>query len=377
VIPGNPATFTPQDVQSDNTWSYKWQTSDLNIDAGTYTIYAVSAPDNRDNLANDEFATISVIVLKPFVSATASQTVVAAGDKLDIVGTAQGQPTQGIAIWIMGKNFISYATQSVNADGTFDYEVSSGTTSNMAPGQYFVVVQHPMYNGRFDVFPDNPNSPIDVLGAYPVFGNVLFAVGGAGSLQGSDAAEALIQALNNPAVDDTYTKLQFLVEVPKITINPIGDHQVGDRFTVSGTTNLAVDDQILVQVISSSFQPTGKTQSGEFSGTTGTVKVVAGNQGFNTWSFPVDTASFKPDEYICQVEGVTVTGAQASTLFNVVAYTPTTVPTTVITTPVQTTATVPPTTSIPTTMPTTQPGFGALIAVGSIGAVLFFIRRKQ
>ena len=113
----------------------------------------------------------------------------------------------------------------------------------MAPGQYFVVVQHPMYNGRFDVFPDNPNNPIDILGAYPVYGNVLFAVGGAGSLQGSDAANALIQALNNPAVDDTYTKLQFLVEVPKITIDPIGDHQVGDRFTITGTTNLAVDDQ--------------------------------------------------------------------------------------------------------------------------------------
>ena len=206
VVPGDPTTFTPQDVQSDNTWSYKWDTSNLDIDAGTYTVYAVSAPDNRDNLANDEFATISIIILKPFVSATASQTVVAAGDKLDITGTAQGQPTQGIAIWIMGTNFINYATQSVNSDGTFDYEVQQGTTSSMAPGQYFVVVQHPMYNGRFDVFPDNPNNPIDILGAYPVYGNVLFAVGGAGSLQGSDAANALIQALNNPAVDDTYTK---------------------------------------------------------------------------------------------------------------------------------------------------------------------------
>ena len=118
VVPGDPTTFTPQDVQSDNTWSYKWDTSNLDIDAGTYTVYAVSAPDNRDNLANDEFATISIIILKPFVSATSSQTVVAAGDKLDITGTAQGQPTQGIAIWIMGTNFINYATQSVNSDGT-------------------------------------------------------------------------------------------------------------------------------------------------------------------------------------------------------------------------------------------------------------------
>ncbi len=306
-----------------------------------------------------------------------SQTVVAAGDKLDITGTAQGQPTQGIAIWIMGTNFINYATQSVNSDGTFDYEVQQGTTSTMAPGQYFVVVQHPMYNGRFDVFPDNPNNPIDILGAYPVYGNVLFAVGGAGSLQGSDAANALIQALNNPAVDDTYTKLQFLVEVPKITIDPIGDHQVGDRFTITGTTNLAADDQILVQVTSSSFQPTSKTQSGEFSGASGTVKVVAGNQGFNTWSFPIDASSFKPDEDICQVQGVTVTGAQASALFNVIAYTPTTVPTTVPTTTMQTTITVPPTTLPPTAMPTTQPGFGVIGAMIGVGTIGFLVLRRH
>ncbi|HVP94908.1 MAG TPA: MEMAR_RS02690 family S-layer glycoprotein [Methanoregulaceae archaeon] len=380
VIPGQDETFTPQDVLEDNTWSYKWQTANLNIDAGTYTVYAVATAVNRDNLANAQYATVSIIIRKPFVSAVASQSVVAAGDKLYVRGTAQGQPTQGVAIWIMGKNFISYATESVNTDGTFEYEVTEGTTANMAAGQYFVVVQHPMYNDRFDVFPDNPNSPQFVLGAYPVFGNSLFKVGGAGSLQGSDAAEALVQALNNPSVDDTYTKLQFLVEVPKITIAPIGDHQVGDKFTIQGTTNLAVDDQILVQVTSSSFQPTEKTQSGEFSGSTGTVKVVAGTQGFNTWSFPVDASSFKPDEYICQAEGITVTGAQASTLFNVVEFKPTPVPTTVPPTTVAPVTTAPPTappTTVPTAKPTTQPGFGALIAVIGLGAVAFLVVRKH
>ena len=150
-----------------------------------------------------------------------------------------------------------------------------------------------------------------------------------GSLQGSDAAEALVQALNNPSVDDTYTKLQFLVEVPKITVLPVGEKQVGDKFTISGTTNLAVDDEILVEVTSSSFKPTDKTQSGEFSGATGTVKVVKGTDGLNTWSFPVDAAAFKPDEYIVQASGITV-NAQTSTLFNVVEFKPTPVPTTVV-----------------------------------------------
>ena len=218
-----------------------------------------------------------------------------------------------------------------------------------------------------------------VAGSYPVAGNTLFKLQGPGSLQGSDAAEALVQALNNPSVDDTYAKLQFLVEVPKITVLPVGEKQVGDKFTISGTTNLAVDDEILVEVTSSSFKPTDKTQSGEFSGATGTVKVVKGTDGLNTWSFPVDAAAFKPDEYIVQASGITV-NAQTSTLFNVVEFKPTTVPTTAVPTTASVTTAVPTTavpTTVPTAKPTTQPGFGALIALIGLGAVAFLVVRKH
>jgi PGF-CTERM protein len=181
--------------------------------------------------------------------------------------------------------------------------------------------------------------------------------------------------LNNPSVDDTYTKLQFMVEAPTIRINPIGEQQVGSKFTISGTTNLAVDDEILVEVTSSSFAPTSKTQSGEFSGATGTVKVQKGTDGFNTWSFPVDAATFKPDEYIVTVSGITVSQS-ASALFNVVEVTPTP---TATPTAVPTTA---PATTIPTTVPTptptpTTPGFGALVALIGLGAVAFLIVRKH
>jgi len=372
-----PSTFSPADVLEDNTWEYKWQTANLNIDAGTYTIYAVATPNNKDNLANTQYATVSVIIRKPFVSAQASQSVVAAGDKLYVRGTAEGKPTQGVAVWVLGKNKVIYDTESVNADSTFEYEVSDAVTRDMAAGQYFVVVQHPMYNDKFDVWP-SANKDL-VLGSYPVSGNTIFTLQGAGSLQGSDAAEALVQALNNPMVDDTYTKLQFLVEVPKITILPVGEKQVGDKFTISGTTNLAVDDEILVEVVSSSFKPTEKTQSGEFSGATGTVKVVKGTDGFNKWSFPVDASTFKPDEYICQASGITV-NAQSSVLFNVVEFVPTTKPTTAppTTAPAVTTAppTAPPTTP-PTAKPTTTPGFGALVALAGLGAVAFLVVRKH
>jgi PGF-CTERM protein len=99
----------------------------------------------------------------------------------------------------------------------------------------------------------------------------------------------------------------------------------------------------------------------------------------NKWSFPVDAAAFKPDEYIVQASGITV-DAQTSTLFNVVEFKPTPVPTTVVTTVAANNTPVPTTvvkTTVPTTKPTTQPGFGALIALIGLGAVAFLVVRKH
>ncbi len=57
-----------------------------------------------------------------------------------------------------------------------------------------------------------------------------------------------------------------------ITVNHIGDYYVGEKFTITGRTKLAADDEILVQVYASSFKPTQKSQSGVFSGATGTIR---------------------------------------------------------------------------------------------------------
>ena len=376
VVNGVASSFTTTDVLDDNTFEYKWQTANLNIDAGTYTVYAVATPSDKNNLADTQYATVSIIIRKPFVTAVASQSTIAQGDKFYIRGVAEGQPSQGVQVWIMGKNYVRVDTESVNNDGSFEKEINQGITSDMAAGQYFVVVQHPMYNDRLDVNPMTYADGMYAVGPYPVANSKLFKLSGAGSLQGSDAAEALVVALDNAMVDDTYTKLQFLVEAPTIKLAAVTEKAVGEKFEIKGTTNLAVDDEVLVEVVSSSFAPTQKTQSGEFSGATGTVKVVKGTEGFNTFAFPVDTTTFKPDEYIIQASGVTV-DVTTTALFNVVEKP---VPTTVITTvatPVQTTVATPiPTTPTPTPSPT-APGFGALVALIGLGAVAFLIVRKH
>jgi len=387
-----PATFKTVDVNGDNTWSWKWGTSTVALDAGTYTVYAVSQP--RDNsgthLAQAAYGTVSIIIKKPFVSATASQSTVAQGDRVYITGTAEGQPT-AVMIWVLGKNYpqnaAGIATESVNSDASFKYEVTQSTTRNMYPGQYFVVVQHPMQNNVFDVRACTetangaPNTVCNYQQAVTVSGGQsIFRIFGAGSLQGSDAAEALVQGINSPNVDDTYTKLQFLVEVPVIRIDPIGDKRVGDKFTITAQTNLAVDDEILVTVYSSSFKPTQKSQSGEFSGATGTVKVAKGDSGMNKISFDVDSSTFKPDEYIVQ-ESAVIQTATGTALFNVLeGQAPTAVPTVVVTTvaPVATTVAPVVTTAAPTPVPTTKsPGYGALIALIGLGAVAFIVVRRH
>ena len=437
----NPETFARAEVIKKE-WEYLWQTANLNMDTGAYTIYAVADPVDKAFLTSTEYSTVSDIIKKPFLSAQVSPSVAASGDTLFIRGIAAGQPENGVAVWIFGKNRVIYQTPGVNSDGTFEQEISQGTTTDMAAGQYFVVVQHPMYNEVFDVWPTSLvagyNNKDLVAGSYPVYGNPLFRLQGEGSLQGSDAADALVNALNNPGIDDIYATLQFLVEVPQITIQAVGEKQVGDKFTLTGTTNLAIDDTILVEVISSSFKPTTKTESGEFSGVSGTVTVRKGIDGLNRWSFPIDAAAFRPDEYIVSVSGITV-DAQASTRFSVVEYNPAThramtpdeegltepdplindttpadsttgdeipgvgsnkisvsskesrlvstigskstpAPATVITSSpviIATTTVIPAKNTVPTTRPTIQPGFGALVTLISLGIAAFHVVRKH
>jgi PGF-CTERM protein len=369
-------TFVVEDVETDDTWEFKWATAQIGLDAGTYTIYAAASPKSKDALSGVKYETVSVVIKKPFVSATTSASTVAKGDKLFITGTAEGNPDTGIAVWILGKNKALRNTETVEDDGTFSYELTRGVTGDLASGQYFVVVQHPMYNDEFDITTKaNADDVEDAIVWNKISGVDEFILKGSNSLQGSDAAEALVQAINSPNIDDTYTKLTFLVEEPWIQIDAIGDKFVGDTFTITGTTNLAVDDDLLIEVVSSSFQPTEKTQSGEFSGASGTIAITKGDT-YNTWSYDVDASTFKPDEYIVKVESIEA-DTTATATFNVLAGGEPTVVPTGEATEVPTGEPTEEPTEEPTAAPTEQPGFGAFLALIGLGAVAVLVLRKH
>jgi hypothetical protein len=363
VITGQPGTFTAVQVDSDNTWEYRWLTGNLGIDAGAYTVYVVSGPNSRNDLGERRFSTVSVSFARPFVTAASPRTVVARGDPVEIRGTATGNPSPGVAIWIFGVNRFLYSVEGVNSDSSFSYTLSEGQTDALAVGQYYMVIQHPGYTNNLDVYPD-PSHQL-VLSIYPVPGSALFRIGGAGALMSSQAANALIRALSSPFIDDTYMVMSFSLVNPQITINSSATHTLGERINLSGTTNLAPGNRLLVEVTSQTFGPTPKDQSGAFSGITDTVTVQDGPGDQNTWSFSFDTTSFIPDTYVVRVSGITVSNAVASTSFTLNPVTPTPTPTP----PPTTRPTTPPTTE-PTPVPTTTAGLTPITIIGAIAVFL-------
>lgn len=364
------------DVEGDDTWSYDWDTGNLGaLEAGGYTIYAVSEPRDRNNLSGAKYATATIQLRPGFVTATVSGATVASGDDIKITGTAQGS-TNDVQIWIFGKNFygdaansrvVNVETVSVEDDGTFEYELDN--TELLSSGQYFVIVQHPMSGGY----------AVGTNGRY-LTGPGLPAAESAGSvdltqLTASAAANAVINALNSPYSDDKYTKLTFFLEDAWIRIDPIGDQSAGSTFTITGTTNLAAGGELIVEVTSAAFQPGAAGETSGFSSDAGTVTIQQGETA-NTWSFEVDGTTFRPDQYTVTVESIE-TQTSTSTTFNIVegpAPTPTGTETT---TPTGTETTTPTGTTTTEPTPTQSPGFGALVALAGLGAVAFLVLRRD
>jgi hypothetical protein len=227
---------------------------------------------------------------------------IAQGDPVFIRGIATGHPPPGLQIWLIGNNYARVTTIPVQVDNSFEYELRPADSQNPAAGQYFVLIQHPMMNGQFDISYNAGTG--QVINKQLNGGMVIFTLTGPASLQSSDAAAALIRAVNDQNIDDTFSSVSFFVDAPKALIDPIGEHYVGEKFALSGTTNLAANDDILFEVYSSSFVPTKKGQAGEFSGTTGKVEIQQGQGINNRWSFDIDASGFKPDEYIVRVSAV-------------------------------------------------------------------------
>ncbi|MDE2443600.1 MAG: hypothetical protein O0X49_04380, partial [Methanocorpusculum sp.] len=306
-------TFSKAPVSSDNTWTYTWDTGSSGLDIGTYTIYAVGSKSDKFQLAGTQYATLSIQLRQPDLSIGTTSLTAAKGDYIHIAGTASGSPA-GVAIFIFGTNYYQRITTPVD-NGRYDYKMY--LPESMSSGQYYIIVEHPMYDGKFGIIQINSGDQT-ILAIPSVNGGTQssFVVEGPNRLQGSQAANALIQMLNSPYIDDLYTTMKLTVQDPYITINPISDQETGIPFTISGTTNLAPNNQLLIEINPASFIPGDKNQQPSASGISGTTTVIAGTP--NAWSYTVGGSGLPIDTYTIRVSGIAVSTSTSASL-NIIA----------------------------------------------------------
>jgi trimeric autotransporter adhesin len=410
---GDPSSFTVASGDCE-TWDYKLNTGELGLDAGTYTVYAVPSPVTRNSLGSVPYQTIPLTLKRPYVTLRRQETDVAKGDSITLTGMSSGIGSGSVAVWIFGRNFFTYDQTSVERDGQFEYEIPGSQTSDMVAGQYVVIVQHPMTNGEFDIWPDNQRQL--VLGRYPYSGSPLFRVSGPGALMGSDAANALISALNSAYIDDTYTRWDIRVTNPKITLDSNSlIQEAGAPVVIGGTTNLGAGKRLLIEISDNRFAPTRKDTTDTSYGYSGTA-VIRDGEGERFFSLTVPADRLAPGEYRVLIQAVE-SAATTSGLLTITPPAPvsqatlqpivtplslgnisdisnasvnTTAPLPVITTvaPVSTTIVTPVQTPLPTFTPVPQPsddrlvslftgmGVGLLIA-GLIGLLVYLLKRKD
>ena len=104
-----------------------------------------------------------------------------------------------------------------------------------------------------------------------------------------------------------------------ITVDPVGDRYAGERFTITGSTNLPVGEDILVEVYTSSFTPTQKSESGEFSGATATTGNT-GSSGSPEYSTTNIQVAGVDEADIVKTDGTNIYAISGNTLRIVRAY---------------------------------------------------------
>ncbi|WP_342677349.1 hypothetical protein [Methanofollis sp. UBA420] len=159
--------------------------------------------------------------------------------------------------------------------------------------------------------------------------------------------------------------VQAAAAAATLEIGEVGKDPDG-TLTVSGTTNIAPGNELLVDIVSSGFKPTSKDTGGAFYGSSGTVTVEAGDP-YNTWSYTFEV--LPPETYTITVEWVEG-DATASGTFMITNETVSDVTTAATTAPPPATTPVPPATPTPTQAP-----WSAAVVVLGLAAALW-IRRS-
>jgi len=232
---------------------------------------------------------LAVKASQKFIHATINHPTLARGDALVISGTVTGAPLKEIAVWIMGDHFHSHHTALVGPDNTFQYSLSPEVSERMETGKYYAVIQHPMENGRFDVFQAESGKETLVKNTAD---ERSFIIEGKDALRGTKAVEALAGMFNNANIDDVSLELPFSIQDPVIRIDSISDKNVGEAFNISGITNLGEENELYVEIA-----PSAKRRFFPMESVKRVASIRRGEMGKNRWSTDVASVLIRPQEY--------------------------------------------------------------------------------
>lgn len=327
VVDSDSSTFDSVKISEDDSdFIFYWDTSKTGLASGTYTIFATAEPigyksrplteeEVKDYLAVD-LNDASINVKFP----EEAPGFFAQGDHIVSLWSARGSPnstsyTGKIRYYIIGKNFkytgyrefpiLKVDSGNTDADQLSklaednDYPGYSGLdlprsfSDNMSEGSFYIIYQHPMNNHLFDVLPEQGDNYKGTLTT------VVSTTGNSvdiSALQSDSALAALENAFDSPYIDDTIVTQTFVIEYPRVSVDPVTDYEVGESIPVTGTTNLECaleypynqvslsGDSLTLAVYDADMYYSGKTQS--------TNRIYSGSTNPQSTAIGVDSREF-------------------------------------------------------------------------------------
>ena len=252
VVDGDTSTFTIVEYDTEKgCFEYYWDTN--GFEPGMYTLHIAFQPIGFAEgtavggvgSASQEISLSDKSIHVKFAEENGG--LFTQGDYVYSYWSARGSPT-GVRWYIIGPNFLETGVNT-NANNwlyTKDQELGKSApqglygftydrifSNDIAPGNYYLVYQHPGFNREFDVNPNNENG---------YFTSLTTNFGESASLEGrpsSNCAEALETLINSAASDDLCVITDITIEPPYISIDQVEHLEIGEALKIKGTTNYA------------------------------------------------------------------------------------------------------------------------------------------
>ncbi|MDP3565392.1 MAG: hypothetical protein Q8R70_12980, partial [Methanoregula sp.] len=161
-------------------------------------------------------------------------------------GISPDRNITSLQVWVTGPSYAEESTVKVKPDGTFTFHLNRDqtrhvtTTLDNSP-DYTMILHFPG--------PDHQND----LTYYPdtgwlvnTAGKKLFDVTQVRARKGNDGAELLTESIGQAG--DTFKVIDLIANDPWISVDPVGEQTNTANFTITGSANIPMGVEILVQV---------------------------------------------------------------------------------------------------------------------------------